>query len=59
MQECGIQCQEIKDRIPEKPQKTQVMSSWDGEAGIQLLCLAGGKNAVTGTLGRPETLAIL
>lgn len=57
MQECGIQCQEIKDRIPKKPQKTQVMFSGDGEAGIPALVPGWWQNAVTGAAGRPEPSA--
>lgn len=54
MQECGIQCQEIKDRIFKKPQKTQVMFSGDGVAEIPALVPGWWQNAVTGALGRPE-----
>lgn len=57
MQECGIQCQEIKARIPKKPPKTQVMFSGDGEAGIPALVPGWWHSAVTGAAGRPEPSA--
>lgn len=57
MQDSGIQCQKTKDTILKKLQKTQVMFSGDGEAGIPALVPGWWQNAVTGAPGKPEPSA--